>query len=37
LLILPVWGILPALYLIAVLHAGAGLLLLGPPRGLGPG
>ena len=29
LLVLPVWGILPALYLIAALHAGAGLLLLG--------
>jgi hypothetical protein len=29
LLVLPVWGILPALYLLAALHAGAGLLLLG--------
>ena len=29
LLVLPVWGILPALYLIVALHAGADLLLLG--------
>ena len=33
LLVLPVWGILPALYLVAVLHAGAGLLLLGTRSG----
>jgi spermidine synthase len=29
LLVLPVWGILPALYLVAALHAGAALMLLG--------
>jgi hypothetical protein len=32
LLVLPVWGILPALLLIAALQAGAALLLLRPPR-----
>jgi hypothetical protein len=28
LLVLPVWGILPALYLVAALHAGAGLMVV---------
>ena len=31
LLVLPVWGILPALWLVAVLHAGAGVMALLAP------
>lgn len=33
LVVLPVWGLLPALYLLAVLHAGASLMLLGGKDG----
>ena len=32
LLVLPVWGILPALWLVAVLHAGAGVMALLAPE-----